>query len=282
MTHTLLLRLEGILQAWGTHSRFADRDSASHPTKSGVIGLLAAADGHDRDEHRTADDDFLPLSTLANLRFGVRADRPGTLVRDFHTAGGGTYPVRPRDIITDPYRAQHATTAPVPATSRAFTRRAGETLADWYGAPKNIAPDRDTGALTAGNNRRHPLVAAHWYLADAAFLAAVQSEDTALLKRLARRLNAPHRLLWLGRKNCVPHHDLHHGLHRGDIETVLATIPLLPRSPHPTCTAWIEAPHHTPNATPVNDQPLSYASRTRSHAPRFETRHTLTPPGAPA
>ena len=42
---TLLLRLVGPMQAWGTSSRFDERDTGKEPSKSGVIGLLAAALG---------------------------------------------------------------------------------------------------------------------------------------------------------------------------------------------------------------------------------------------
>ncbi len=75
----LLLRLAGPLQSWGTQSRFIDRDTGYEPSKSGVIGLLCAALGRPREE---------PVADLAALRMGVRVDRPGTLMRDFHTAGG--------------------------------------------------------------------------------------------------------------------------------------------------------------------------------------------------
>lgn len=77
---TLLLRLEGPQQSWGTQSRFSDRDTGYEPSKSGVLGLLCAALGRPRD----AD-----LSDLNQLPMGVRVDRPGTLQRDFQTAGGG-------------------------------------------------------------------------------------------------------------------------------------------------------------------------------------------------
>lgn len=77
---TLALRLAGPLQSWGVASRFAWRTTASAPTKSGVVGLLAAALGWERD----AD-----LSSLTALRFGVRADQPGVRVRDFQTAHHG-------------------------------------------------------------------------------------------------------------------------------------------------------------------------------------------------
>ena len=38
----LLLRLAGPMQAWGDASRFTTRQTRTEPTKSGVLGLLAA------------------------------------------------------------------------------------------------------------------------------------------------------------------------------------------------------------------------------------------------
>ncbi|MBB4933307.1 CRISPR system Cascade subunit CasD [Lipingzhangella halophila] len=73
----LALLLAGPLQSWGSAARFARRTTENAPTKSGVIGLLAAAQGRDR-----ADD----LSDLAALRFGVRVDQRGTRLRDYQTA----------------------------------------------------------------------------------------------------------------------------------------------------------------------------------------------------
>ncbi|GGV69290.1 type I-E CRISPR-associated protein Cas5/CasD [Streptomyces longisporoflavus] len=73
----LLLQLAGPLQSWGAASRYPRRSTESAPTKSGVVGLLAAAQGRPR----TAD-----ISDLAALRLGVRIDQPGTRLRDFHTA----------------------------------------------------------------------------------------------------------------------------------------------------------------------------------------------------
>ena len=74
---TLLLRLAAPLQAWGTDSKFEVRRTNREPSKSGVIGLLAAALGLRRD----AD-----LSKLTALRFGVRVDRNGEVIKDFHMA----------------------------------------------------------------------------------------------------------------------------------------------------------------------------------------------------
>ena len=83
---TLLMRLAGPMQSWGTQSRFSVRDTGLEPSKSGVIGLLCAALGRPRTK---------PLDDLAALRMGVRVDREGSLRRDYHTAlnvqraGGG-------------------------------------------------------------------------------------------------------------------------------------------------------------------------------------------------
>jgi len=74
---TLLLRLQGPMQSWGTRSRFDHRDTWPYPTKSGVVGLLAAALGRDRTED---------VSDLAALRLGVRVDRKGVLKVDYQTA----------------------------------------------------------------------------------------------------------------------------------------------------------------------------------------------------
>ncbi|MFF7415424.1 type I-E CRISPR-associated protein Cas5/CasD [Streptomyces lydicus] len=276
MTYTLLLRLEGILQAWGNRSHFHTRDTLPRPTKSGVIGLLAAADGHDRDEQRGEDDDFLPLETLAELRFGVRADRPGSLIEDFHTAGGGTYPLSPRDLITDPDRAQRAAATTDMATGPVFTSEAGHSLHAWYGAPKGIAPHKETRTLVAANRKRSPITSTRTYIADAAFLAGVQSDDRSLLRHLAGRLDAPQRLIWLGRKDCPPSYDVNLGIHPGDLETALTTAAALPRARPHRCNAWIECAPHTPRAQPISDQPLSFSPHRRTHAERWERRLTVT------
>ncbi|CRI62844.1 CRISPR-associated protein, Cas5e family [Thiocapsa sp. KS1] len=76
---TLLLRLAGPMQSWGTTSRFDERDSQLEPSKSGVLGLVCAALGRDRAE---------PIEDLARLCMGVRVDREGLLMRDYQTATG--------------------------------------------------------------------------------------------------------------------------------------------------------------------------------------------------
>lgn len=71
---TLLLRLEGPIQSWGITGRISVRDAGNEPSKSGVVGLLAAALGRDRSED---------VSDLAALRMGVRVEREGKLDVDY-------------------------------------------------------------------------------------------------------------------------------------------------------------------------------------------------------
>lgn len=72
----LTLRLTGPLQAWGTSSRFTTRGTERWPSKSGIVGLLAASQGRSRLD---------PVDDLAALRTGVRVDVPGHLLREFQT-----------------------------------------------------------------------------------------------------------------------------------------------------------------------------------------------------
>ncbi|WP_040797735.1 type I-E CRISPR-associated protein Cas5/CasD [Nocardia higoensis] len=74
----LLLRLAAPLQSWGVASRFARRETQQYPSKSGILGLIAAAQGKRRTD---------PIEdALQGLAFGVRVDQPGRLVRDFQVA----------------------------------------------------------------------------------------------------------------------------------------------------------------------------------------------------
>lgn len=88
---TLLLRLAAPLQSWGAEAPFNIRQTESLPTKSGVIGLAAAALGRRRDE---------PVLDLAALRYGVRIVRPGVLLCDYHTVSRTPSP-RPSQNQTD-------------------------------------------------------------------------------------------------------------------------------------------------------------------------------------
>jgi CRISPR system Cascade subunit CasD len=152
----LLLRLAGPMQSWGVQSRFGVRDTGLEPSKSGVVGLLCAALGRPRAD---------PVADLAALEMGVRVDREGRLMRDYHTAGG--------------------------------ERRTGSVLGSVNGKP------RPYGVAKANGNTPETVVSERFYLADADFLVALGGPHD-LLAALAAAVAAPVWPLSLGRKAFVP------------------------------------------------------------------------------
>lgn len=78
---SLLLKFAGPLQSWGTSSHFETRHTDYYPSKSAVIGMIAAAFGYRRNESHDAD-----LRQLNELAFAVRIDQQGNLLKDYHIA----------------------------------------------------------------------------------------------------------------------------------------------------------------------------------------------------
>lgn len=94
MSRVLVLRLAGPMQSWGSASRFTNRGTEFFPTKSGIVGLLAAAEGRRRTD---------PIEDLASLTMAARIDQPGEILRDFHTAHRGekAMPLSSRYYVSD-------------------------------------------------------------------------------------------------------------------------------------------------------------------------------------
>lgn len=77
---TILLKMAGPLQSWGSGSHYDDRHTDRHPTKSAIVGLLSAALGYRRDDER--------IKALNELDFAVRVDQQGKMLHDFQVAAG--------------------------------------------------------------------------------------------------------------------------------------------------------------------------------------------------
>lgn len=75
---TILLKFSGPLQSWGTDSNFETRRTDFYPSKSAVIGVIAAGLGLKRDDEK--------IQKLNDLDFAIRIDQYGNLLRDYHTA----------------------------------------------------------------------------------------------------------------------------------------------------------------------------------------------------
>lgn len=155
MANTLFLRLEGPMQSWGERARWSVRDTANEPTKSGIVGLLACAMGLNTDEQL--------INLSRSIRIGVRCDRPGMILRDYHTIIGG--------VVSAEGKIKVNAKTKLPET----------------------------------------LVSTRFYLADASFLVAVQSED-ANVERLALSVQDPIWPYFLGRKSCPPAAPIFAGL----------------------------------------------------------------------
>ncbi len=89
--HALAIYLDAPMQAWGCSSRFQRRGTESYPTKSGVLGIIAAALGIDKHGKKEAEE----LAQLAELRFCVyglkweKNNHEMVRLEDYHTVGGG-------------------------------------------------------------------------------------------------------------------------------------------------------------------------------------------------
>ena len=75
----LLFQLYGVMQSWGSPAVGLVRNTEDHPTKSGVMGLIAACLGIDYSQ----EEDMLGLQKT--FGFGCREDIPGEILEDFHT-----------------------------------------------------------------------------------------------------------------------------------------------------------------------------------------------------
>lgn len=200
-TWTLLLRLAAPLQSWGTESKFDIRKTGREPSKSGVIGLVAAALGIRRNE-----DDR--LAQLAQMRFGLRVEREGRLLRDYQTAR------KPKDP---------------------------------YNESKDIAV---------------AYVTERYYLADACFIAGLESDDEALLRQIEEALHQPAFPLFLGRRSCPPVGRLFLGIEALPLEEALA----LPKPSEEQCSiryVWEVKPGE--HGELLRDQPVSFNPQHRKY-----------------
>ena len=75
----LALKLQGVMQAWGGHTYEDFRHSELVPTRSALLGLLAACVGIDRNDRENQE--LLAASVL----IAVRMDRKPQRITDFHT-----------------------------------------------------------------------------------------------------------------------------------------------------------------------------------------------------
>lgn len=149
------------------------------------------------------------LVPLTTLRFGVRADKEGVLLKDFHMVHG--------------YK-----------------------IAD---------------------------VTERYYLSDAVFLVALESDDKTLLERIASALQKPVYPLYLGRKSCPPTLPIVLGVKDEDILTALKAEPYLYKNAHRKSVRI--SYEVTSGGAMVQDIPLSFSQLHRKHGWRMKREELL-------
>ncbi|MEU9198518.1 type I-E CRISPR-associated protein Cas5/CasD [Streptomyces sp. NPDC048332] len=245
----LLLRLTGPLQSWGLHSHFNERDTAAFPTRSGIIGMLASALGRHRDQ---------PIDDLTALHMTVRTDRPGVLLRDLHTVGGGL-----------PGKAT--------VTTAEGKKRPGDTgtlLTHRY----YLADAAFTVALTTPTTtgQDQPLLDQ--------CAAALRAPRWSL--HLGRRSCPPEGPVLLGQSDDTLHHLIHLPLAapppRGAENTAVEFLADRPLTHLPAPAHMVSDTHQdgTRPSGELNDQPLTYHPSRRAYRARPLYRRTLHLPTA--
>lgn len=73
---TLIIKLAAPLQSYGNEATFNRRTSYRYPSKSAVLGMIAAALGYRRNNTKK-------ITALNQLQMAVRIDQPGETLTDF-------------------------------------------------------------------------------------------------------------------------------------------------------------------------------------------------------
>lgn len=91
----LTIKLTAPLQSYGNEATFERRTTGDYPTKSAVVGMIAAALGYRRSDQR--------IVALNELKFAVRIDQTGRILTDFQTVEwkANTRKVTYRDYLQD-------------------------------------------------------------------------------------------------------------------------------------------------------------------------------------
>lgn len=242
---TLVARLSGPLQSWGTEGVYTTRSSKMQPTYSGLLGLCRAAIGSPRNSN-PRDWDW-----LRNLSFTIRVDDPGLPLIDYHT-------VNPPPPYPSPTLEREWELFTVPQGKL----KAGQKPELWT-----------TSKLKRSDGRRviSTLVSHRGYVTGAVFTLLV-SGPAPDIKQLAAALRRPKWALSLGRKACVPDWPLLLGVSTSTVQELLSEIPAAGTNVSQTVEVHLlgPTPPHWPqtvNPTTWNDDPIGSHPH-HGHTPR--------------
>ena len=104
----LAFYIDAPLQSWGSASKFQHRETNRFPTKSAIVGLIAAAMGIDKH----SDNEAAKLAPIVNLKLTVvrleKKAKPSSRFTDFHTVGGGYDKKKLWEKMSIPHKASGA------------------------------------------------------------------------------------------------------------------------------------------------------------------------------
>ncbi len=234
----LAIFLDSPMQSWGAGSRFQRRETETFPTKSGVLGLIAAAMGIDKHAEDEADQ-LKPLAALSFSVFRIRnADGNVQVQRlvDFHTVGGGWYD-------------------------------------DWQADKSDIRAKMQTPCKAGDGSPFGTVITRRSFLTDARFIAVLEGEDSAI-QTIASALQNPTWGVWFGRKCCLPASPLTPTL---GANAEAAVVALLGRLELDSGVSTIGDGVHEPNHQDAetwyqSDYPISFGKREFQSRP--VTRHS--------
>ena len=218
----LLARLWGPMASWGQIAVGEQRQTWTRPSRSAVLGLIAAALGYERGNQEAH------AALEQGIGLAIRVDHPGRPVRDYHTVQA------PQSMAKRRWHSRYdeirnAGKLNTILSERSYLIEACATIALWH-RPNSIAPalatiaeklTRPTFTLCLGRKASplglppHPLVVCAPCLAQA--YGAFDNDAAARHARLANNLRwllpaPPPRTataIWLSRDDVEPSSPLH-------------------------------------------------------------------------
>jgi len=159
------------MASWGEIAVGATRHTANYPSKSAIIGLMAAALGIKRSDEKAQQ------QMQQGYEIAVEVYAQGSLLRDYHT-----------------------TEVPM-----------GKILSHWRTRKDEVMAIQHQERSVAKSNRPNPVLSSREYRSDALALVAVKALENAPfdLPTIQEHLNRPRFHLYLGRKSCPLAAPLH-------------------------------------------------------------------------
>lgn len=90
---SLTIKFAAPLQSFGNEASYNHRTSYGHPSKSAVIGMIAAALGYGRSDNH--------IQALNDLSFAVRTDQGGRILRDYQIVRYGEHSIDLKQTYRD-------------------------------------------------------------------------------------------------------------------------------------------------------------------------------------